>query len=141
MNTSLEKLAPVVLRFGLAALFLWFGFFQVTAPDQWLSWVPGWVPSFLRLEAATIVLLNGGFEVVGGILLLLGIAVRWVSLLLALHLLVIAYEIGYNDIGVRDFALAISCFAMSLFGSDAWTLERMYINTEDRSSNVAVGGE
>jgi hypothetical protein len=53
----------------------------------------------------------------------LGLYVRWVALLLGLHLLVIAYEIGYNDIGVRDTTLAIACFSLALFGSDDWTLD------------------
>jgi uncharacterized membrane protein YphA (DoxX/SURF4 family) len=119
-----RKYAPVILRFGLAGLFLWFGISQVLAPDQWTSWVPLWVPDFLHLDARYIVLLNGGFEIIGGILLLLGVFVRWVALLLGLHLMVIAYEIGYNDIGIRDAALAVSCFAVSLFGNDSWSLQR-----------------
>jgi uncharacterized membrane protein YphA (DoxX/SURF4 family) len=109
---------------GLVALFLWFGYSQITAAGDWVAWVPGWVPEFSRMDAMTIVLLNGWFEVVFGILLLLGVYVRWVALILGLHLLVIAYEIGYNDIGVRDFVLAIACFSLALFDGDSWTIKR-----------------
>lgn len=130
-EATLQKLAPAVLRIGLVALFLWFGFSQVTAPDEWISWVPLWVPDLLHIDARVIVLLNGGFEIVGGLLLLLGVYVRWVALLLGLHLLVIAYEVGYNDIGVRDFALAICSFSLALFNGDAWTLHRQNQTSPD----------
>jgi len=125
----LQKFAPIVLRYALTALLLWFGASQVTAPDAWLSWVPLWVPDTFHMSARLIVLLNGGFEVVGGILLLLGIYVRWVALVMALHIFSIAYEVGYNDIGVRDFCLGVACLAISLYGNDAWSLQRTNTNT------------
>lgn len=70
-------------------------------------------------------LLNGGFETVLGLALAIGFWTRLVAFLLSLHLFFIAYEIGYNDIGVRDSALAISTLALSLFGPDKYTLDRM----------------
>ncbi len=131
----LQRLAPMVLRLGLVVLFLWFGFSQILAPENWISWVPEWAATMLGMDPKIIVLLNGGFEAVLGIVLLLGLFVRWVALLLALHLLVIAYEIGYNDIGVRDFALAVSCFALALFGGDSWTLmARLARNTSPQNN-------
>ena len=116
--------APIVLRLGLAGLFLWFGLSQLLAPQDWVSWVPAWAPNLLHTDARIVVLLNGGFETIGGILLLLGIFVRWAALFLGLHLLVIAYEIGYDAIAIRDLCIAVSCFALSLFGPDAWSIER-----------------
>jgi uncharacterized membrane protein YphA (DoxX/SURF4 family) len=117
-----KQYAPVVLRFGLVALFLWFGLSQVISPSEWVSWLPSWTSS-LPLGAKTLVLLNGGFEVIFGALLALGIQTRWVALLLSLHLFLIAYEIGYNDVGVRDFVLSISTLAIALFGADRYTLD------------------
>jgi len=60
-----------------------------------------------------------------GILLGIGFWTRWVALLLALHLFFIAYEIGYNDIGVRDFCLAIATSSVALYSSDIYTFDRM----------------
>src|SRR3989344_8048845 len=111
------QFALPVLRAGLVMLFLWFGLSQVTAPTDWVAWAPQWTES-LGLSAATVVLLNGLFEVVLGVLLAIGIYTRIVAFLLSLHLLFIAYEIGYNDIGVRDFALAVATFSLALFGPD-----------------------
>ncbi len=123
MNAG-SKFAPVVLRFGLVALFLWFGLSQITDPAAWVAWVPEGTASALGLSAATLVLLNGIFETALGIVLAIGFWTRWAALLLSLHLFVIAYEVGYNDIGVLEFALAISTLALSLFGADAYTLDR-----------------
>jgi len=121
--SGLASFAPVVLRFGLAALFLWFGISQVLNPSSWTAWVPAWGNNFLGMNAMTIVFINGWFEVTGGVLLALGLWTRWAALALSLHLFVISYEIGYNDIGVRDFALAVSALALSLFGSDKYSLD------------------
>ena len=124
MNQSeVSKYAPAVLRFGLVFLFLWFGLSQIINPASWTAWVPEWVSSLPWISATSVVLLNGAFETIGGILLAIGFWTRWVALLLSLHLFLIAYEVGYNDIGVRDFALAITGIALSLFGPDRYTLD------------------
>jgi uncharacterized membrane protein YphA (DoxX/SURF4 family) len=124
MRSRAEEFAPVVLRFGVTALFLWFGLSQITNPSGWVSWLPQWT-STLPIAPQTFVLLNGGFETVFGILLGIGFWTRWVALLLALHLFFIAYEIGYNDIGVRDFCLAIATSSVALYSSDIYTFDRM----------------
>src|SRR5262249_12776973 len=124
-EVTLRKFAPIVLRFGLVALFLLFGYYQVTNIDGWTVWVPSGIPELLHMSARTIVLLNGGFELVAGTVLALGVYVRWIALLLGLHLLLIAYEVG-SDIGIRDFSLAVACFSLSLYGQDEWTLMRKF---------------
>ena len=122
-NSLARRLAPVVLRLGLAGLFLWFGLSQFFAPQEWISWVPAWAPNLIHGDARLVVLLNGGFETIGAILLVAGVFVRWAALFLGLHLLLIAYEIGYDAIAIRDLCIAVSCFALSLYGADEWTLD------------------
>lgn len=85
--------------------------------------MPEWAGSIFGLGAVKIVLFNGWFEIIGGVLLALGLWTRWAALLLSLHLFLIAYEVGYNDIGVRDFALAVSTLAMSFFGTTKFSLD------------------
>ncbi len=121
-QSKIRSLAPVVLRLGLAFLFLWFGISQLSNPPEWLSWLPVWTGS-LPIEPTTIVLLNGIFETVLGILLAIGFLARWAAALLAIHLFVIAYEIGYNDVGIRDFSLAIATVAIALFGKDQYSID------------------
>jgi len=121
-----EEYSPVVVRGALALLFLWFGISQVLQPDAWVAWVPPWPTELTGLSAETIVLMNGGFEVVFGILLALGLLTRVAALLLSLHLFFIAFEIGYNDIGVRDFVLALCTMGVALAVPDRFTLDRMW---------------
>ena len=125
MNLQLKtaEYAPSVLRFGLVFLFLWFGISQILNPNSWTAWVPEWGTSVLGLDAVKVVLINGWFETVGGIFLAIGFWTRWIALVLSLHHLFIAYEVGYNDIGVRDFTLAASSLALSFFGPDKYTLD------------------
>jgi len=118
-----EPYAPVILRIGLAFLFLWFGFSQLLNTASWISWVPAWAPALSHLGVDDIVMLNGSFEIIAGAFLAIGIWVRWAALLLGLHLLVIVGDIGLSAIGVRDLALSLSTFALSAFGSDRWTLD------------------
>lgn len=122
MTSNARRFSPVVLRYGLVLLFLWFGLSQVTDPAGWVSWVPEWA-SGLFGGAATVVLLNGAFEVIFGVALAVGFYTRVSAFLLALHLFVLAFEIGYNDIGVRDFALAIATLAVALHGPDFLTVD------------------
>lgn len=123
MATSLEKYAPVVLRLGIVGVLAWFGYSQVAAPGQWESWVPAWT-SGLGLSAHTVVLANGGFELIAAVLLLLGLYTRLVAFLVALHLFLIVFEIGLTAIGVRDFGLAMASLALSFGAADALTLDR-----------------
>ena len=109
-----EQWGILILRLGLAALFLWFGFSQLLDGVNWTSWVPMWAVNLLHLPPAMIVLANGSFEVVAGSLLALNIWVRWAALLLALHLAVLVFDIGPNPIGIRDFGIMMATFALVL---------------------------
>ncbi len=106
----------LVLRLGLASVFLWFGFSQLLDGISWVGWVPEWAVTLLHLPPAMIVLGNGLFEVVLGALLGMGLWTRFVALLLTLHLALITIEIGPTAIGVRDFGLTLATAALALLG-------------------------
>jgi uncharacterized membrane protein YphA (DoxX/SURF4 family) len=103
-----------VLRLGLSAVFLWFGFSQLIDSLQWVSIVPEWAVNMLHLPPAMIVMANGSFEIVLGSLLAMGFLVRIVSFLLALHLVLIAFDFGLTATGVRDVGIIVSSCALSL---------------------------
>ncbi|OGG57624.1 hypothetical protein A2853_01820 [Candidatus Kaiserbacteria bacterium RIFCSPHIGHO2_01_FULL_55_17] len=121
--SNIGQFALPMLRTGLVILFLWFGLSQVMAPGDWVAWVPQWTES-LGLSATMIVLLNGLFEVVLGVLLAIGFYTRVAALLLSLHLFFVAYEVGYNDIGMRDFALAVATLSLAMFEPDQCTVDK-----------------
>lgn len=115
----------VILRLGLAALYLWFGLSQVTQPSDWLSWVPLWTER-LPVSPTAIVIANGAFETIFGLFLAVGFQTRFAAALLSLHLFFITYEIGYNAVGVRDFAIASATLAAAFFGPDSFTMDRSW---------------
>ena len=118
----LRRFSPIFLRYSMALLFLWFGISQLVNAGMWVAWLPSWIES-LPIEPLTFIYLNGLFETIFGAFLGLGIFTRLSALLLSLHLFGIAFSIGYNDIGVRDFCLALGTLAVAFHGSDAWSYD------------------
>ena len=139
---QLKAYAPIVLRIAMALVFLWFGFNQVFNPVNFIGYLPGWMmgPSqpgtmgnmmavmmgsqagFSTAQASGFVIANGVFEIIFGLLLLSGIFTRIVALLLGLHLLFISLELGYGDLMIRDFGLAVATFAVALHGDDEFCI-------------------
>ncbi len=122
-ETQLIKYAPIVLRLGISAVYIWFGIAQITNTSLWVGMVPLWATEFLGVDATTMVLLNGWFELLAATFLILGVYVRWVAALLFIHLAVITIHLGYNPVGVRDFGLSLATLALSLFGADDFCLQ------------------
>ncbi len=108
-----EKNGLLILRIGLAGVFLYFGFSQLFDGVNWVGIVPGWAVNLAHLPPAMIVLGNGLFEVVLATLLIVGLWVRPVAVLLALHLLVIATGFGFSPTGVRDLGLAVATLSLA----------------------------
>lgn len=113
MSMTSHEWGKTILRLGLAAMFLWFGFSQLLDGVNWVSWVPEWAPALFHIPPAMIVLLNGAFEVVAGCLIACNILTRWAALALAAHLALITFEIGMTQIGVRDFGLTMATLALA----------------------------
>ena len=116
----MQRWAPVLVRIGLALVFLWFGSQQLMNPQQWTSFIPSFITF---ISAIKMVVLNGWFEVVLGVALLAGFHVRPVALLLGLHLLSIAFSVGLSPIGVRDFGLSFATLSIFLAGRDMLSLD------------------
>lgn len=114
--------SPNILRIGISLVFLWFGINQVLDPSYFTNYLPDFILNFSN--PVNFVIFNGIFEVIFGILLLLGLFTRLVSIILTLHLLGIIFSLGYNEISVRDFGLMISSFVIFLNGKDSWCLDR-----------------
>lgn len=122
---KLKQLAPVVLRIGLALVFIWFGTQQLLDVKMWVGLVPDFVISISHVSATTLVHFNGAFEIVFGLALLVGISTRVTAFLLALHIIDIMFVVGYGPIGVRDFGLSVATVAIFLNGADFFTLDRL----------------
>lgn len=117
------RYAPSVLRLGMAAVILWFSTQQFIHPDAWVAYVPDGALSLTGLSAGTLVFLNGLFELIFGLMLLIGWQTRISAVLLSLHLLDIMYVVGYGEIGVRDFGLALATLSIAMQGPDILAIE------------------
>ncbi len=126
---KMQKAAPVVLRIGLALVFLWFGADQLMHTAKWVGLIPGWLTgkayffSVFNFQATTLVHFNGAFEIVFGICLLFGLFVRVVTLLLALHMMHITLTLlmasGITAVSVRDVGLSFAAVTLFLLGPGA----------------------
>lgn len=90
---GLDFLGPVALRLYLAPIFIAVGLHKFATMEDTINWFgnPDWglglpFPTFMGYAAATT-------ELVGGIALLFGIAVRWVSIPLMVTMLVAAFAV------------------------------------------------
>ncbi len=122
----MKKYASTVLRIGLALVFVWFGFQQLSNTAMWVKMIPQMVIDLSGLTAQTLVHFNGAFEVVFGLALLIGFHTRIVALFLALHILDITLVVGYNAIGVRDFGLSLATIAVFLHGTSPLSLDTYF---------------
>ncbi len=123
----IERCAPIVLRYGMSAVILWFSIQQFTNTQAWLAYVPDSVVALTHLSAQTLVYFNAIFELVFGTLLIFGWRTRIVALLLSLHLFDIMWTVGYGEIGVRDFGLAVATLVVSMNGSDILCMQQKKI--------------
>lgn len=123
---NLVNFSKLLLRYGMAIVFLWFGFSQLHNPSPWITFLPSWV-TMMPISENHFVQLNGLFEVIAAALLLIGAYVRISALLLGLHLFGIALSIGITSTGVRDFGLAIASLALAGFGAGNFSVDRLAI--------------
>ena len=117
---TLQPYAPIAVRYSISFVFLWFGLNQIFSPTDFMGYLPDFI---LQLDSAqTLVILNGITETILGTLLALGLFVRPVAAILAVHLAGITFTLGYNDIAVRDFALLMATIGVFFQGKDKWCL-------------------
>ena len=116
-----KEYSPLILRTGIAIVFLWFGFTQISNPEGWTKMVP----SYLGTPTTTLIYINGVVEIILAALLLLGLFTRTVALLLTLHLLHIITILGYGPSAARDFALAVAAFSIFLKGPDEFCFDNL----------------
>jgi uncharacterized membrane protein YphA (DoxX/SURF4 family) len=119
----MKKHAPIVLRYGMALVILWFSSQQFLDATAWTAYVPDSAVALSHISAIYFVYFNAIFELVFGLMLLVGWQTRIAAILLALHLFDIMYVVGYGEIGVRDFGLTIAVLSVFLNGSDMLCLD------------------
>lgn len=110
------RLATWILTIGLAVVFAWFGIDKFLTPAAWLGWIPGWMDGLFWTSRETWLSIIGASEIFFAILLLIPVrnVRRAGAVLIAIQLLGILPIAGFNDIGLRDFAMMMSAVALAV---------------------------
>lgn len=107
---KLSDYSPVILRVGLAFVFLWFGWASFANPDMFASLVPVWMAPFG--SATMLVRVHGVFELIFGLLLFAGVLTRLSAFFLFLSLIQTITLLSWGPIMVRDIGLALALFSI-----------------------------
>lgn len=109
-----KSLGIWLLTLGLAFVFAYFGIDKLIHPLVWIGWIPLWMEGLLGLSRESWLLITGILECLFAILLLIPQRTiqRLGAALIALHLLAVLTQTGWNDIAVRDIGLLLSSLAL-----------------------------
>jgi len=109
-----HKYANWLLTAALVLVFLYFGIDKFVHPTLWIGWIPLWMDGLLGIPVDTWLMLIGATEILFGLFLVFPIRkVRQIGcILIALHLVAILTQVGWNDIGVRDTGLLLAALAL-----------------------------
>jgi len=110
------RAATWILSIGLAVVFGYFGFDKFAEPAVWLGWMPAWMDGLFGMPVETWLTIVGTSEILFAIILLIPVrnVRRTGAILIALQLLAIMPIAGFNDVGLRDFALMMSAVALAV---------------------------
>lgn len=114
------RVPHLVLRIGLAIVFMWFGVDKFIDPAGWLFWVPERVQGALMavgMSTQNFIFLNGIFEVLVAVSLLSGYFIRiFATLALSFLVVVTAVHItSATEIVVRDIGLIGGLLALAMW--------------------------
>ena len=107
-------LPGILLSAGLAFVLGNFGIDKFVHPLIWIGWLPDWMDGLASLSKEAWLTVIAIAEIIMAVLIL--IPVRQVRMtgciLIALHLLGILTQVGWNDIAVRDIGLLAAVLAL-----------------------------
>lgn len=109
-----KTVAIILLALGLAFVFGAFGIGKFEDPLLWIGWMPAWMDGLLGLPQSTWLRIVGLTEILLALLLLIPVRTvqRVAAILMALHLLGVLTQTGWNDIAIRDIGLLLSSLAL-----------------------------
>lgn len=113
-----KRYAELVLRLGLAVVFLIFGLDKFRGEANWIAywtdWVPAWLATLLRGQVMAFIYALGIFETLVGLSFLTGYFLPWAALLASLFLLAVIIFSGIDEFTIRDIGLLGGTFSLFL---------------------------
>ncbi len=109
-----ESIAKWLLIAALTFVLGYFGIDKLVHPEFWLGWIPMWMEGLMSMSRNVWLMVIAIAEILMAILLLIPVrnARRIGAAIIAIHLLTIITQVGWNDIGVRDIGLFLSSLAL-----------------------------
>ncbi len=114
------------IRFGLGAVFFWFGLDKCLEPETWQGWVPVFIQNRLAIPMNLFLVGQGAVEAVLGLLLVAGFLTRFSSFLCCLILAGIICFSGFNEVTVRDFGLLAMATSIVISGPKSISLDQKF---------------
>jgi uncharacterized membrane protein len=111
-----KQLALYVLIAALAFVFGWFGIDKFLDPLVWVGFLPTWMDGLLGMPKETWLVIMGVIEIAFALMLIIPVrnVRRLGALLIVIHLLAIVWQVGWNDVAVRDIGLLLSSLSLLL---------------------------
>jgi uncharacterized membrane protein YphA (DoxX/SURF4 family) len=117
LNLTKEQLTPLLLRLGLAIVFVYAAVSSLMHPEQWVGYLP---PFMAKMhDAVSLLKVFAIFEILLSVWLLIGKFVRFAALLAALMFagIILAQPsdliVTFRDIGLVFMALALAASTYS----------------------------
>src|SRR5258706_13404858 len=109
---SKPNLAPLLLRAGLATVFIYAAVSSTLSPNDWVSYLPHVLRD--HFPATALLKVFSLYEVLLAIWLLSGVYVRWAGLLCAATLAgIVVLNFDLFAISFRDIGLALAALALA----------------------------
>jgi len=110
-NTTDTSVASLLLRLGLAFVFLYAGISAFRQPEAWISFIPSFTTKFVA--AKTSLDLISAMQIVLAVWLLSGVYIRYAALLATAFVVgLIAFNLNTLLITFRDVAIAAASLAL-----------------------------
>ena len=112
-----SRSAHLLLRLGMAAVFVWFGVGSIIHPQDFMSWIPGRLMSMataVGMSTANAVILLGIVELLVAASLVTGFFVAPFALLGAVIIALTLFMHGAPDTTARSIGLVAALVALAL---------------------------
>ena len=117
-----ENIGRLLLRIGLGIVFIWFGIDKFLRPELWEGWIPILIQSILQSKVLTFLYFLGVFEVIIGVLVLVGFYTRVAAGIAALFLFAVVLSSFSGEILVRDIGLIFLALGIVVLGSEKYSV-------------------
>jgi len=118
ISTAMDRkhLATFLLIGTLVFVFGWFGLDKLRSPILWSGFLPLWMDGLFQVGNDSWIVVIGILELLFALLLLVPIRRirQTAAILIAAHFTGIIWQVGWNDVGVRDIGLLMSDVALMI---------------------------